>query len=264
MEMDRMGTAVLLAALREPVSLLIIGGTAFVAWYYSFWWAICLGLALVLMFIFRRIDDPVFRREVAARQRGLTLAALKRQCDREQTKALAVQRGERLRNVIQIKDDIWRKFRTSPPLAREVTYQIAYEALRAVRWYCQLAAQQVEIAAELKGQNRFKLEAEVYELEQQATREQDPALRDGLQRTAKFKREALHALNDLAAKARTIETRLMALEAALSGVRVRLANASLADIHEFDGELEALAAELTALEGAIDEVNAVAPEARDR
>jgi len=264
MEVDRTGTLVLLAALREPVSLLIIGGTAFVAWYYSFWWAICLGLALVLMYIFRRIDDPVFRREVAASQRGLTLAALKRQCDREQTKALAVERGERLRNVIEIKDDIWRKFRTAPPLAREVTYQIAYEALRAVRWYCQLAAQQAAIAAELKGQNRFRLEAEVYELEQRAAKEGDPALRDGLRRTIGFKREALHALNDLAAKARSIEAKMMALEAALSGVRVRLANATLADIHEFDDELEALGAELTALEGALAEVNAVAPAARDR
>lgn len=264
MKADRTGTLVLLAALREPISLLLIGGAVFVAWYYAFWWAICLGLALALMYIFRRIDDPVFRREVAASQRGLTLAALKRQCDRAQAKALAAQRSERLRDIIRIKDDIWRKYRTAPPLAREVIYQVAYEALRAVCGYCQLVVQRAAIAAELSRQNRFKLEAEVYELAQRAAKESDPTLREELQRTIGFKGEALRALSDLADKARALEVQMVALEAALSGVRVRLANASLADIHEFDDQLAALGAELNALEGALAEVSALAPAARDR
>lgn len=263
MKTTQTGTAVLLAALREPVSLLIIGGTAFVAWYFSFWWAVFLGAALELLLIFKRVDDPAFQSEVAARQRGLSLTALKTQCDREQVRALAAGRGERLRNVIQTKDDIWRRFQTSAQAARRVTYEIAYEALRAVRWYFQLAVQQAQIGAELKGYNRFKLEAELYELEQQAAKEKDPTLQDGLQRTVKFRRDAVHALADMAEKAKAIEARMMALEAALAGVRVRLANATLSDIHEFDGELEALSAELSALEGAVEELNATTPSAHD-
>lgn len=261
MKTSQIGTAALMAALREPVSLLIIGGTAFVAWYFSFWWAIFLGLALELLLIFRRVDDPFFQSEIAAQQRGLSLTALKQQCDREQMKALAAQRSERLRSVVQTKDDIWRRFQTSAPSAKQITYEIAYEALRAVRWYYQLAIQQAQIAAELKGYNRFKLEAELYELEQQVAKEKDPTLHDGLERTVKFKRDALHALANMSEKAKAIEARMMALEAALSGVRVRLANASLSDIHEFDGERETLSAELSALEGAIEEVNGGAPPA---
>lgn len=263
MKTSQTGTAALLAALREPVSLLIIGGTAFVAWYFSFWWVVFLGLALELMLIFRRVDDPVFRSEVAAQHRGLTLAALKQQCDREQAKALAAHRSERLKSVIQTKDNIWRRYQTSTKSAKQVTYEIAYEALRAVHWYYQLSVRQAQIGSELQGFNRFKLEAELYELEQQAAKEKDATLRDGLERTLKFKRDALHALTDMADKAKAIEARLMALEAALSGVRVRLANATLSDIQEFDDEMEALSAELTALEGAVEEVNAVSPATHD-
>lgn len=255
------GTAAILAAVREPVSLLIIGATGFAAWYWSFPAIIFAGLALELLVIFRKLDNPDFQRAVQTERRGLTLAALKQQCDHLQTKLKGEHRGDdRLKRVMQCKDDIWKRYQSATAGARQVTYQIAYEALRAVHWYFELADQQARIAAELKDYNRFKLDAELYELERLSASEKDDQLRAGYEKALQFKRQAAAAMNEMAVKAKGIEARLVTLEAALVGVRVRLANASLADIHEFDTELNALAGELTALEGAIEEVGAVAPD----
>lgn len=254
------GSAAVRAALREPISILIIGATAFAAWYWSFWGIIFAGLALELLVIFRKLDNPDFQQAVQSERRGLTLATLKRQCDEMRTK-LKTQRlhGDRLDRVMQCEDDIWHRYQGATADTKQVTYQIAFEALRAVRWYFELTEQAARLNAELKDYNRFKIDAELYELERLAAAEKDEQLKAGYEKALQFKRQAAAAMLELANKAKGLEARMVTLEAALLGVRVRLANASLADIHEFDGELNALSAELTALEGAIEEVGGATP-----
>ncbi|MDP2857239.1 MAG: hypothetical protein Q8P50_04590 [Bacillota bacterium] len=250
---------VIKAILVHPLSLLILGGSLLAAWMFDFWHILLLGLAVEVWLAFTWLSSEKFREEVRAQVIYMKLKDL----DDKAIRAIRSvwerswgvrQQDSRIARLHKGKEGILQAYRSSSSGSRVLMGDMVELALKSAISYVELykacrSLMQTSSQATLKESLR-----ELDGLQARAARTSDARAREEYKKAMQFKEEEVQAYGRTLAQIEALVARMDKIEAALSGIRSKMAAVSTFELKDYDREVELLRNEATSLESAVSEM----------
>ncbi len=247
------------AILAHPLSLLIIGSSLLAAWIFDFWYVLLLGLAAEVWLVFTWASSDKFREAVRAQ----IIYARLRELDDKASRAIGSvwqrswgqkQQDSRVARLHSEKEGIWQAYRASSVSSRVLMAEMVELALKSALSYVELyracrSLMQTSSQAALKESLR-----ELDGLKIRAAQTGDSRAREEYQKAIQFKEEEVQAYGRTLAQIETLVARMDKIEAALSGIRSKMAAVSTFELKDYDREVELLRTETLSLESAVSEM----------
>lgn len=251
---------VIRAILSHPLSWLILGSSLLAAWILDFWYILLLGLALEAWIFFSWLGSEKFRSAVQGQKVMRKLGEINSRCDAaigsvwERSWGMKDQASP-VSQVWKAKRGIWQAFSAAPLDMRLLMAEMVDLALKSAIGFVELYKNRKVLAASVSQAEIQETARELDRLKMRLSQAHDPEARAEYEKAVEYKQEEIAAYGRTLARIQAMEARMDKIEAALSGIRGKMAGVTAFEFAGYDREVSLLRTEAQALEGAVSEMS---------